>query len=95
MCDSPEYFYDYCQGLIDGMAGVGVGEGGEGDGAGAYDARELMRVVDAKGAGYAVATDEELDTVRAVARCAHALVRRRWLAPRLRPRRRLLQHTEC
>lgn len=54
VCDDPDYFYDYIQGLLDGMnANIG--------------ARNLVNVVDAKGLGYAMSTSEELKVVKEVA----------------------------
>lgn len=64
VCDTEEYFYDFCQGLLDELAGAEAG----------YKSRELMAVRDAKGKGYAVATDEELETVRAVAAATGVLL---------------------
>eukprot|EP00850_Spirogloea_muscicola_P012575 SM000082S22817 [mRNA] locus=s82:150213:153369:+ [translate_table: standard] len=54
VCDSPEYFYEYLQGLLDGMnAGV--------------SSRDIARLVDAKGQGYAISTTEEIQVVKDVA----------------------------
>ncbi|KAH8933316.1 hypothetical protein BDL97_18G024200 [Sphagnum fallax] len=54
VCDSEEYFYDYTQGLIDGLIG-GV------------SSREIVRIVNAKGLGYAMSTSAELNLVKDVA----------------------------
>ena len=54
VCDDPEYFYDYVQGLVGGM---GARE----------DARALLRCVQARGAGYAISTPSELATVQRIA----------------------------
>lgn len=54
VCDSPEYFYDYVQGLIDGLnAGV--------------KSEDIVRIINAKGLGYAMSTTEELKLVKEVA----------------------------
>ena len=58
VCDSPKYFYDYCDGLLDGMRGA----------AAVKTARELFEAVDAKGSGYAISTEDELRFVHDVAR---------------------------
>lgn len=60
VCDTPEYFYSYIDGLLAGM-----GAGPEVLGAG-RDARGLLRVVQTRGSGYAISTEEELRTVQAV-----------------------------
>ncbi|KAJ7561539.1 hypothetical protein O6H91_03G032300 [Diphasiastrum complanatum] len=53
VCDDPEYFYDYVQGLLDGLnAGV--------------NSRDIVQVVNAKGLGYALSTTEELKLVQEV-----------------------------
>ncbi|XP_017247894.1 bifunctional D-cysteine desulfhydrase/1-aminocyclopropane-1-carboxylate deaminase, mitochondrial [Daucus carota subsp. sativus] len=54
VCDDPEYFYDYAQGLLDGLqAGV--------------KSRDIVNVENAKGVGYALSTSEELKFVKEVA----------------------------
>ncbi|KAK9118013.1 hypothetical protein Scep_016106 [Stephania cephalantha] len=54
VCDNPDYFYNFTQGLIDGMqAGV--------------KARDIADILDAKGLGYALTTAEELEFVKEVA----------------------------
>ncbi|XP_010276234.1 PREDICTED: putative D-cysteine desulfhydrase 1, mitochondrial isoform X2 [Nelumbo nucifera] len=54
VCDSPDYFYDYVQGLLDGLqAGV--------------SSRNIVSIQDAKGLGYAMNTTEELKFVKEVA----------------------------
>ncbi|KAI5056642.1 hypothetical protein GOP47_0028460 [Adiantum capillus-veneris] len=54
VCDDPEYFYDYVQGLLDGMnANIA--------------SRDIVNVIDAKGLGYAMSTSAELKVVKAVA----------------------------
>lgn len=58
VCDTPEYFYSYIDGLLAGM-----GAGPEVLGAG-RDARGLLRVVQTRGSGYAISTEEELRTVQ-------------------------------
>lgn len=59
VCDTPDYFYDYIDGLF---KGIGATPGVVGK-----DARGLLRAVQARGSGYAISTDEELRTVQAVA----------------------------
>lgn len=54
VCDDPDYFYNYIQGLIDGLS-AGV------------NARDIVRVINAKGLGYAISTTEELKCVTEVA----------------------------
>ncbi|GLI65555.1 hypothetical protein VaNZ11_009118 [Volvox africanus] len=63
VCDTPEYFYDYIDGLFEGL---GVHPGGELLG-GRSGARDLLRVVQARGSGYAISTEAELRTVQEVA----------------------------
>ncbi|XP_058079764.1 putative D-cysteine desulfhydrase 1, mitochondrial isoform X2 [Magnolia sinica] len=54
VCDDPDYFYDYVQGLIDGLqAGL--------------DSHEIVDIQDAKGLGYAMNTAEELKFVKEIA----------------------------
>ncbi|KAG7037073.1 putative D-cysteine desulfhydrase 1, mitochondrial [Cucurbita argyrosperma subsp. argyrosperma] len=54
VCDDPDYFYDFVQGLLDGLhAGV--------------DSRDIVEFQNAKGLGYAMNTPEELNFVREVA----------------------------
>ncbi|PKU72589.1 putative D-cysteine desulfhydrase 1, mitochondrial isoform X2 [Dendrobium catenatum] len=51
VCDDPDYFYNYCQGLLDGLqAGV--------------DMHDIVNIQDAKGLGYAISTAEELQFVK-------------------------------
>ncbi|CAI5469853.1 unnamed protein product [Closterium sp. Yama58-4] len=57
VCDSPGYFYDYIQGLLDGVTSK----------PGSVASRDLLRVIDVKGAGYAISTEEELQLVQSVA----------------------------
>ena len=78
VCDDPEYFYDYIDGLIDCMtrglttevtgtaAAVAVEGGTSTTFAGSLtriSSRDLMRAVQAKGVGYAISTKEELLSV--------------------------------
>ena len=58
MCDDPEYFYGYVDGLIKGMIGGVRVE------AVVPPARDLLRVAQAKGVGYAISTQEELTTIK-------------------------------
>ncbi|KAL7585487.1 putative D-cysteine desulfhydrase 1, mitochondrial [Lactuca sativa] len=54
VCDDPEYFYDYVQGLLDGLeAGV--------------NSHDIVKIENAKGVGYAMSTAEELKFVKEVA----------------------------
>jgi 1-aminocyclopropane-1-carboxylate deaminase/D-cysteine desulfhydrase-like pyridoxal-dependent ACC family enzyme len=56
VCDDPEYFYGFIDGILEGM-----GAGLEVVGAGA---REMLTAVQAKGIGYALSKEEELRSVR-------------------------------
>ncbi|KAF7135752.1 hypothetical protein RHSIM_Rhsim08G0124200 [Rhododendron simsii] len=54
VCDDPDYFYEYVQGLLDGLqAGV--------------SSRDIVDIKNAKGLGYAMNTPEELKFVKEVA----------------------------
>ncbi|XP_027124460.1 D-cysteine desulfhydrase 1, mitochondrial [Coffea arabica] len=54
VCDDPEYFYDYVQGLLDGLdAGV--------------SSHDIVDIQNAKGLGYAMSTSEELKFVKEIA----------------------------
>ncbi|KAJ0442659.1 putative D-cysteine desulfhydrase [Helianthus annuus] len=54
VCDDPDYFYDYVQGLLDGLeAGV--------------KSRDIVKIENAKGLGYAMSTAEELKFVKEIA----------------------------
>ncbi|KAL0356394.1 UNVERIFIED_CONTAM: Bifunctional D-cysteine desulfhydrase/1-aminocyclopropane-1-carboxylate deaminase, mitochondrial [Sesamum radiatum] len=54
VCDDPEYFYEFTQGLLDGiLAGV--------------DSRDIVDIQNAKGLGYAINTAEELAFVKQIA----------------------------
>lgn len=54
VCDDPDYFFDYVQGLIDGLkAGL--------------SSRDIVNVQDAKGLGYAMNTKDELEFVKEIA----------------------------
>ncbi|CAI9754054.1 unnamed protein product [Fraxinus pennsylvanica] len=54
VCDDPEYFYEYAQGLLDGLqAGV--------------SSRTIVTIQNAKGLGYAMNTTEELKFVQEIA----------------------------
>ncbi|XP_047082625.1 putative D-cysteine desulfhydrase 1, mitochondrial [Lolium rigidum] len=54
VCDDPEYFYDYVQGLIDGLQS-------------GLDSHDIVTIEDAKGLGYAMNTTEELKFVKDIA----------------------------
>ncbi|MED6210174.1 hypothetical protein PIB30_061648 [Stylosanthes scabra] len=54
VCDDPDYFHDFVQGLLDGLnAGV--------------NSRDIVDIINAKGLGYAMNTSEELNFVKEVA----------------------------
>lgn len=54
VCDDPTYFYNFTQGLIDGLqAGL--------------DSHDIVHIQDAKGLGYAMNTEEELQFVKDIA----------------------------
>ncbi|KAL0341661.1 UNVERIFIED_CONTAM: putative D-cysteine desulfhydrase 1, mitochondrial [Sesamum calycinum] len=54
VCDDPEYFYEFTQGLLDGIqAGI--------------DSRDIVDIQNAKGLGYAINTAEELAFVKQIA----------------------------
>uniref|UniRef100_A0A7N2MRP8 1-aminocyclopropane-1-carboxylate deaminase n=1 Tax=Quercus lobata TaxID=97700 RepID=A0A7N2MRP8_QUELO len=54
VCDDPDYFYNFVQGLLDGLeAGV--------------DSHDIVNIQNAKGLGYAINTPEELKFVKEVA----------------------------
>jgi len=57
VCDTPSYFYSFCDGLLDGLY-----EGGDHP-----RAEDLMRVVQARGMGYALSTNDEIATAQEVA----------------------------
>lgn len=60
VCDSPEYFYSYIQGLLDGLGATpAVCRGAS--------LSDMLHVVDVKGAGYAISREEELATIQRVA----------------------------
>ncbi|AQK75315.1 Bifunctional D-cysteine desulfhydrase/1-aminocyclopropane-1-carboxylate deaminase mitochondrial [Zea mays] len=54
VCDDPEYFYDYVQGLIDGLNS-------------GFDSHDIVSMENAKGLGYAMNTAEELKFVKDIA----------------------------
>ncbi|KAH1236186.1 Bifunctional D-cysteine desulfhydrase/1-aminocyclopropane-1-carboxylate deaminase, mitochondrial [Glycine max] len=54
VCDDPDYFHNFTQGLLDGLkAGV--------------SSRDIVHIQNAKGLGYAMNTSEELNFVKEVA----------------------------
>ncbi|KAI4347336.1 hypothetical protein L6164_008154 [Bauhinia variegata] len=54
VCDDPDYFYNFVQGLLDGLnAGV--------------NSRDIVHIINAKGLGYAMNTSEELKFVSEIA----------------------------
>ncbi|ERN11111.1 putative D-cysteine desulfhydrase 1, mitochondrial [Amborella trichopoda] len=54
VCDDPNYFYDYTQGLIDGLQS-------------GLSSRDVIDIQDAKGLGYAMNTTEELQFIKEIA----------------------------
>mmetsp|Transcript_38187 Transcript_38187/g.97635 ORF Transcript_38187/g.97635 Transcript_38187/m.97635 type:complete len:429 (-) Transcript_38187:175-1461(-) len=59
VCDSPKYFYEYIDGLLSGLGATPEAVGAS--------AAELVRMVNARGAGYAISTEEELQVMKQVA----------------------------
>ncbi|KAI8473149.1 MAG: tryptophan synthase beta subunit-like PLP-dependent enzyme [Monoraphidium minutum] len=55
VCDDPDYFYDYVDGLYRGLGWEGPG------------ARDTLTAVQARGLGYAISSEEELAATQAVA----------------------------
>lgn len=89
VCDTPEYFREYVGGIlrdmgapVEDIVGERIAPGGSSsssssDGATAADAGVVggvLRCVQAKGAGYAMATEEELATTAAIARATGVLL---------------------
>ena len=82
VCDSPEYFYEYVGDILRDMGAPVkdiVGEriadtGGSSDGGTTLMVGGVLRCVQAKGAGYAMATEEELATTAAVAKATGVLL---------------------
>ncbi|KAK6148240.1 hypothetical protein DH2020_019152 [Rehmannia glutinosa] len=61
VCDDPEYFYEYAQGLLDGLqAGV--------------SSRDIVNIHNAKGLGYAMNTAEELTFVKEIAQATGVIL---------------------
>jgi len=56
VCDSPNYFYDYIDGLLEGL--------GADPEALMCKSEHLMRMVNAKGLGYAISSEEELEVMK-------------------------------
>lgn len=54
VCDDPGYFYDFVQGLLDGLDAK-------------VDSHDIVNIQDAKGLGYALNTTEELKFVKDIA----------------------------
>ncbi|KAL6583691.1 hypothetical protein OROMI_002980 [Orobanche minor] len=54
VCDDPEYFYEYAQGLLDGLQA-------------SVSSRDIVDIRNAKGLGYAMNTPEELTFVKEIA----------------------------
>jgi hypothetical protein len=54
VCDDEPYFYDFIDALIAGLGGAAAG----------VASRDIVRIVQAKGAGYAISTEAELQAVQ-------------------------------
>ncbi|KAF3438330.1 hypothetical protein FNV43_RR21092 [Rhamnella rubrinervis] len=54
VCDDPNYFFDYVQGLLDGLDAR-------------VDSRNIVNIINAKGLGYAINTTEELNFIKEIA----------------------------
>ncbi len=61
VCDSPQYFYDYIQQLFNDIGATPDALPNN------VSAQDMLRVVDVKGAGYAISKEDELETVARVA----------------------------
>ncbi len=65
MCDDPEYFYAFIDEIIGALVGGGLrADASSPAGVPIPSARELLRAVQVRGAGYAISTREELQTVK-------------------------------
>ena len=69
VCDDPNHFYDEIQKHVDELCGGKEGGGGEGPAAAPPSprARDIITVVQSRGAGYAISRPEELRFLRSVA----------------------------
>lgn len=77
VCDDPSYFYDEIQRHLDELCCGGGGGGGGGreeNAASAPRARDIVTVVQAKGAGYAISRPDELAFLRSVAASSGVLL---------------------
>lgn len=72
VCDDPDYFYAEIQKHVDELCGGGQGSGSENPPA--PRARDIVTVVQARGAGYAISRPEELDFLRSVAASSGVLL---------------------
>ncbi|KAL3143275.1 hypothetical protein ABBQ38_002120 [Trebouxia sp. C0009 RCD-2024] len=66
VCDDPDYFYNYLGGLLEGMGATQETIG--------IDTRDMVRVVQAKGAGYAISRQQELETMQHVAQATGVIL---------------------
>ncbi|KAJ3695954.1 hypothetical protein LUZ60_001331 [Juncus effusus] len=55
VCDDPVYFYNYTQGLIDGLNS-------------GLNSHDIVEIINAKGVGYAINTEQELEFVKDIAK---------------------------
>jgi len=60
VCDDEEYFYSYCQEILNDMGATSEVLGG-------FSSRDLFHAIQAKGNGYAISTEDELLCVKNVA----------------------------
>jgi len=81
VCDSPEYFYEYVGDILRDMGapvkdivGERIADMGASSDGGTPMVGGVLRCVQAKGAGYAMATEEELATTAAVAKATGVLL---------------------
>jgi len=58
VCDSPTYFYNYIGELLEGLGSTPETL--------RCEIEDLVRIVDAKGLGYAINTEEELEIIKQV-----------------------------
>ncbi|GAX78921.1 hypothetical protein CEUSTIGMA_g6360.t1 [Chlamydomonas eustigma] len=74
VCDDPEYFYHYIDGLIADLWQPGSAESDDGHTTTSRSgkcnppaAKDILRVIQARGAGYAISNTQELQTVKDIA----------------------------
>ena len=56
VCDDADYFHEYMDGLFEGLGATPDVIGSR--------SRDMVRVAEAKGAGYAMSREEELETIK-------------------------------